>query len=304
MAVTSTPATPARGRRRPRKRARRGPVGARPPRAAEPQRADQEGRRPAQRPGPDREHLRPPRLRLASTRPTCAAGSAGGASTPSARPGIDGGRTAVLEPHELDDEYFMLRVRIDGGQLDLAQLRDDRRDLHASSAATPPTSPTGRTSSCTGSGSRTCRRSGAGSRRSACQTTEACGDMPAGRAGQPGRRGRRRRGDRPDPGDRRDRRAVRRRPGVLQPAAQVQVVDLLAGRHAVRGQRHRVPRRRCTPSTGPASTCGSAAACPPTRCWPSGSASGCRWTRCPTSGPAWSASSATTATAGCATGPG
>jgi sulfite reductase (ferredoxin) len=39
------------------------------------------------------------------------------------KPGIDGGRTAVLEPHELDDEYFMLRVRIDGGQLDLTQLR-------------------------------------------------------------------------------------------------------------------------------------------------------------------------------------
>ncbi len=39
------------------------------------------------------------------------------------RPGIDGGRTAVLEPHELDDEYFMLRIRIDGGQLDLTQLR-------------------------------------------------------------------------------------------------------------------------------------------------------------------------------------
>jgi len=39
------------------------------------------------------------------------------------RPGIDGGRTAVLEPHELDDEYFMLRIRIDGGQLDLSQLR-------------------------------------------------------------------------------------------------------------------------------------------------------------------------------------
>ena len=101
----------------------RGPVGARPPRAAQPQRAHQEGRRPAQRPRADREHLRAPRLRLASTRPTCAAGSAGGASTPSARPGIDGGRTAVLEPHELDDEYFMLRVRVDGGQLDLDQLR-------------------------------------------------------------------------------------------------------------------------------------------------------------------------------------
>jgi sulfite reductase (ferredoxin) len=37
--------------------------------------------------------------------------------------GIDGGRTAVLEPHELEDEYFMLRVRIDGGSLNLAQLR-------------------------------------------------------------------------------------------------------------------------------------------------------------------------------------
>ena len=39
------------------------------------------------------------------------------------KPGIDGGRTAILEPHELDDEYFMLRIRIDGGQLDQAQLR-------------------------------------------------------------------------------------------------------------------------------------------------------------------------------------
>jgi sulfite reductase (ferredoxin) len=39
------------------------------------------------------------------------------------RPGIDGGRTAVLEPEELEDKYFMLRVRIDGGQLSTAQLR-------------------------------------------------------------------------------------------------------------------------------------------------------------------------------------
>ncbi|MEE2037268.1 nitrite/sulfite reductase [Nocardiopsis sp. CT-R113] len=38
-------------------------------------------------------------------------------------PGIDGGKTAVLEPEELDDSYFMLRVRIDGGQLSAAQLR-------------------------------------------------------------------------------------------------------------------------------------------------------------------------------------
>jgi sulfite reductase (ferredoxin) len=39
------------------------------------------------------------------------------------KPGIDGGKTGALEPHELEDEYFMLRIRIDGGQLDLAQLR-------------------------------------------------------------------------------------------------------------------------------------------------------------------------------------
>jgi sulfite reductase (ferredoxin) len=39
------------------------------------------------------------------------------------KPGIDGGKTATLEPHELDDEYFMLRVRIDGGALTTEQLR-------------------------------------------------------------------------------------------------------------------------------------------------------------------------------------
>ncbi|HWC79769.1 MAG TPA: nitrite/sulfite reductase [Pseudonocardiaceae bacterium] len=38
------------------------------------------------------------------------------------KPGIDGGRTAVLEPEELDDEYFMMRVRVDGGALTTEQL--------------------------------------------------------------------------------------------------------------------------------------------------------------------------------------
>ncbi|MCL8251041.1 nitrite/sulfite reductase [Aeromicrobium fastidiosum] len=37
--------------------------------------------------------------------------------------GIDGGKTATLEPDELDADRFMMRVRIDGGQLNLAQLR-------------------------------------------------------------------------------------------------------------------------------------------------------------------------------------
>ena len=39
------------------------------------------------------------------------------------KPGIDGGKTATLEPHELEDKYFMLRVRIDGGALTTGQLR-------------------------------------------------------------------------------------------------------------------------------------------------------------------------------------
>ncbi|WP_263730427.1 nitrite/sulfite reductase [Cellulomonas sp. SG140] len=39
------------------------------------------------------------------------------------KPGIDGGRTATLEPQELEDRYFMLRVRVDGGALTTEQLR-------------------------------------------------------------------------------------------------------------------------------------------------------------------------------------
>ncbi|MEW2354784.1 nitrite/sulfite reductase [Spirillospora sp. NPDC029432] len=39
------------------------------------------------------------------------------------KPGIDGGKTGALEDEELEDRYFMMRVRIDGGQLTGAQLR-------------------------------------------------------------------------------------------------------------------------------------------------------------------------------------
>ena len=38
-------------------------------------------------------------------------------------PGIPGGKTAVLEPEELEDSYFMMRVRIDSGQLTSDALR-------------------------------------------------------------------------------------------------------------------------------------------------------------------------------------
>ncbi len=39
------------------------------------------------------------------------------------KPGIDGGRTASIAPEELEDEFFMLRIRSDGGRLTLEQLR-------------------------------------------------------------------------------------------------------------------------------------------------------------------------------------
>jgi sulfite reductase (ferredoxin) len=39
------------------------------------------------------------------------------------KPGIDGGKTGALEEHELDDRYFMMRVRTDGQVLTAAALR-------------------------------------------------------------------------------------------------------------------------------------------------------------------------------------
>jgi sulfite reductase (ferredoxin) len=39
------------------------------------------------------------------------------------RQGIPGGKTATLEPEELEDSYFMMRIRIDGGALSSDQLR-------------------------------------------------------------------------------------------------------------------------------------------------------------------------------------
>ncbi len=39
------------------------------------------------------------------------------------RQGIPGGQTATLEPEELEDELFMMRIRVDGGVLTSAQLR-------------------------------------------------------------------------------------------------------------------------------------------------------------------------------------
>ena len=63
------------------------------------------------------------RLRLDRPAPTCAAGCAGGASTPSASPASTAAGPRSSSREELDDEYFMLRVRIDGGRLTTEQLR-------------------------------------------------------------------------------------------------------------------------------------------------------------------------------------
>ena len=93
--------------------------------------------------------------------------------------GIDGGQTATLAPEELDAEFFAMRVRSDGGILTTEQLRTIGALSAPSSRAIPPTSPTGRTSSCTGSASRTCQPSGSASMRSVWVILEAYGDAPA-----------------------------------------------------------------------------------------------------------------------------
>ena len=65
----------------------------------------------------------PGRVSTPSTRPTSAGRFRWFGLYTQRRPGIDGGKTATLEPEDLDDRYFMLRIRIDGGQLSNDQLR-------------------------------------------------------------------------------------------------------------------------------------------------------------------------------------
>ena len=182
------------------------------------------------------------------------------------RPGIDGGKTAVLEPEELDDRYFMLRVRIDGGQLTNDQLRviadvsrryargtadvTDRQNIQLHWIEIENVPAIWEALEAVG-----------------LSTTEACGDTPRVILGCPLA------GIDADEiidgtaeiaaitseyiGD----------AGLLQPAAQVQVHHqrLRGAVHHPRDQRHRLRRRGQRPRVRPATTCGSAAACPPTR---------------------------------------
>ena len=140
--------------------------------------------------------------------------------------GIPGGKTAVLEPEELEDALLHAAGPHRRRRADQRAAAGRSPASAPSSAATSPTSPTGRTCSCTGSASRTSRRSGGGSRRSACRRPRpaatprascSAARWPASLADEV-----------VDASDvlRRDGREVRRRPGVLQPAAQVQDLDL------------------------------------------------------------------------------
>ena len=135
--------------------------------------------------------------------------------------------------------------------------------------ATSPTSPTGRTCSCIGSGSRTSRASGRRSRSVGLSTQEACGDTPRVMLGCPLagvdadeildatpyllETERRYVGD----------------PSVLEPAAQVQDLDqrLPPAVRAARDQRRGVRRRRASGRHASASTCGSAAGSRRARTW-------------------------------------
>ena len=81
--------------------------------------------------------------------------------------GVPGERTGSAEPEELEDEFFMMRIRIDGGLMTSEQLRAIAWASASATGATWPTSPTARTCSCTGSASRTSRRSSNGWRRRA-----------------------------------------------------------------------------------------------------------------------------------------
>ena len=220
------------------------------------------------------------------------------------KPGIDGGKTATLDPSELDAEYFMLRVRSDGGALDADQLRTvaeisrefardtadvtDRQNIQLHWIRVEDVPEIWERLEAVG-----------------LTTAEACGDTPrvilgspvAGIAadevldGTPGRA--------PDP------RPLHRQPGVLQPAPQVQDRDLRQPqpRRRARGQRHLVRRGRAPRARPRLRRLGRRRALHQPDVRAATGRLGAASRRSPTSGRASSRSSATTATAGCATAP-
>ena len=203
------------------------------------------------------------------------------------KPGIGGGKTGALEDAEIEDPYFMMRVRIPGGQLTADQLRaiaeiakEYGRDLADVTDRQNVQFHWIRIEDVPAIWERL--------EEVGLSSQQACGDVPRNILGCPvagidaaeiidasavaaGDRGGR-----------------HQQPGPDQPAAQVQDGDLRLRQpvHRARGQRRLVRRRHRPGRHGRATTCGSAAACRPTRCWPSGSARSCRPSGCRRSGPA------------------
>ena len=97
---------------------RPGPVGPGLPRAAEQVNEQrQAGRRRAQRAAADPRHLLPAAASTASTAADLRNRFRWMGLYTQRKEGIPGGQTATLEPEELDAEFFMMRIRIDGGAL-------------------------------------------------------------------------------------------------------------------------------------------------------------------------------------------
>ena len=220
------------------------------------------------------------------------------------KPGIDGGRTAQLDDTELSDEYFMLRVRLDGGALTLAQLRvladlshefargtadiSDRQNIQYHWIRVEDVPEIWRRLEAVG-----------------LQTTEACGDTPRVILGSPLAGIAADEILDPTPDDRRDH-AAASSATPSSPTCPASSSRRSPGTRASTSCTRSTTSRSsgsCTPSSAPATTSGSVAGCPPPRASPSGSASSSPPTRPPTCGSASSRSSATTATAGCAPRP-
>ncbi len=130
--------------------------------------------------------------------------------------------------------------------------------------------------------------------------------LPAGHPRLAGRRHRRGRDHRPDPGDPRPSPTATSATRVRQPAAQVQDRDHrppVPGRRAG-DERHRLRRRRAPRARARLRPLGRRRAVDQPDVRPTAGRLDPGRTRSPRSGPVWSRCSATTATAGCAPGPG
>ena len=281
---------------RPKKRVR-GPVGPRLPRAAQRQRAGQEGRQPAQRPRAHREHLLKQGFDSIDKADLRGRMRWWGLYT-QREEGYDGTFTGDENIDLLEAKYFMMRVRCDAGALNAEQLRtvggistefgrdtadlSDRENVQYHWIEIENVPEIWKRLEAVG-----------------LQDHRGVRRLPARRA-------------RLAAGRRVPRRGPRRRPRrSTRSSAATSATPSTRTCRASSRPRSPASRTWCTrsttsrssasttPSTAPAWTCGWAADCRPTRCWLSGSAPGCRWTRCPTSGRASPRSSATTATAGC-----